>query len=164
VTFDGNKGKTAEFSRTMTFGSQYGKLPNAIRKGYSFAGWYTQPKGGTKVTSSMIFAVTNDQTLYAHWKKVTVKKAAIKSVNRLSGKKMKVTVKATSGAKGYQVIIATNSKFTKNKKILTGTSKIKTFKKLKKAKYYVKVRAYKLDSTGKKVYGAYSKVKQIRIK
>ena len=37
-------------------------------------------------------------------------------------------------------------------------------KKLKKGKtYYVRVRAYKKDSTGRKVYGKYSTVKKIKI-
>ena len=37
-------------------------------------------------------------------------------------------------------------------------------KKLKKGKtYYVRVRAYKKDSTGRKVYGKYSKVMKVKI-
>ena len=37
-------------------------------------------------------------------------------------------------------------------------------KRLKKGRtYYVKVRAYKVDSAKKKVYGAYSKTKSVKI-
>ncbi len=37
--------------------------------------------------------------------------------------------------------------------------------KLKSGKtYYVKVRAFQIDSAGKKVYGAYSAVKSIQVK
>ena len=71
----------------------------------------------------------------------------------------------TTGVKGYEITYATNSKFTKGKKVITTTKTSKTFTKLKKGKtYYVRVRAYKVDSTGKKVYGKYSSVKKIKIK
>ena len=44
-----------------------------------------------------------------------------------------------------------------------GTSK--TISKLRKNKtYYIKVRAYKKNASGKKVYSKYSKVKKIKIK
>ena len=40
-----------------------------------------------------------------------------------------------------------------------------TLKGLEKGKtYYVKVRAYQTDSTGKAVYGSYSKVISVKIK
>ena len=41
---------------------------------------------------------------------------------------------------------------------------IKTLSKLSKGKnYYVKVRAYKKDSTGAKVYGSFSGAKKVKI-
>ena len=50
-----------------------------------------------------------------------------------------------------------------NKKTTKKTSY--TIKNLKKGKiYYLRVRAYKLDSMGKKVYGKYSKVIKVKIK
>lgn len=68
---------------------------------------------------------------------------------------------------GYQVMIATNSKFTKSKNTYTVKSyktKSKTIKGLKKGKtYYVKVRAYKTYG-GKTQYGAWSKCKKIKCK
>ena len=33
--------------------------------GYTFDGWYTEPVGGSKVTTSTVF--TSDTTIYAHW-------------------------------------------------------------------------------------------------
>lgn len=39
--------------------------------GYTFDGWYTEPEGGSKVTTSTVF--TSDSTVYAHW---TVKSTA----------------------------------------------------------------------------------------
>mgnify|MGYP002572560651 CR=1 FL=1 len=39
-------------------------------EGYTFDGWYTEPVGGTKISTSTVF--TGDTTVYAHW---TVKNA-----------------------------------------------------------------------------------------
>lgn len=33
--------------------------------GYTFDGWYTEPVGGSKVSTSTVF--TSDSTIYAHW-------------------------------------------------------------------------------------------------
>ena len=82
-----------------------------------------------------------------------------------------LTVKWTkvSGAKGYEVSVSTNKKFTSGttkKGNVTSGSKISgTFKNLKKGtKYYVRVRAYKTDALGNKIYGSYSAVKSIKVK
>lgn len=41
-------------------------LPEApTMDGYTFDGWYTEPVGGTKVTTSTVF--NSDTTIYAHW-------------------------------------------------------------------------------------------------
>ena len=66
---------------------------------------------------------------------------------------------------GYQVAIATNSKFTKNVQtsiVSKSTIGSKKFTKLKKGTtYYVKVRAYTLVN-GKKIYGSWSDYKTIK--
>lgn len=78
---------------------------------------------------------------------------------------MAVSFKKVSGAKGYQILYATNSKFTKGKKNVSTKLTSKTLTKLKKGTtYYVKVRAYKTDSAGNKVYGSYSKAKKLKIR
>ena len=68
---------------------------------------------------------------------------------------------------GYQIQVATDKKFKKNKKTVTvakqNASK-KTVKKLKaKKKYFVRVRTYKTVN-GKKVYGKWSKIKSVKTK
>ena len=75
--------------------------------------------------------------------------------------------KKVSGVKGYQVQVATDKKFKKNKKTVNikkqKTTKT-TVKKLKaKKKYYVRIRTYKIVN-GKKVYSAWSKVKGVKTK
>ncbi len=101
-------------------------------------------------------------TIYVRPKKVSIYK-----VTSPKKRTLKATWKRDKKATGYQVVCATNKKFTKNKKTaLAGKSKTtsKTIKNLKKGKkYYVKVRAYK-TARGQKIYGSYSKVKTVRVK
>jgi uncharacterized repeat protein (TIGR02543 family) len=47
-----------------------GALPNAVRKGYKFLGWYTKKSGGKKITKST--KIKKNTTYYAHWKKLAV--------------------------------------------------------------------------------------------
>ena len=141
--------------------SYYGKkltLQNSTRKGYVFAGWYSDSKYKTKITSFS----SGNKVLYAKWSKVTVGKNTVKLVNN-STNKIKITYGAISKVKGYQIQYATNNKFT-GSKTKTTTSRSYTLTSLTKGKrYYVRVRGYKIDSTGNKVYGTWSAVKNIKI-
>ena len=98
----------------------------------------------------------------------TVKKPAkvkITKAKNVKTKKLTVKWKKTSKAKGYQIQIASNKKFTKGKKTKTLSKTTYSFKKLKKNKYYyVRVRAYVYNSNHKKVYGSWSTVKKVKIK
>ena len=94
------------------------------------------------------------------------KSASIKKV-KAAKKAISVIWKKVSGVKGYQVQVATDKKFKKNKKTVNikkqKTTKT-TVKKLKaKKKYYVRVRTYKIVN-GKKVYSSWSKVKSVKTK
>ena len=93
------------------------------------------------------------------------KKAKIKKVKGYK-KALEVRYAKVSGASGYQIQVATDKKFKKNKKTVTAKkskTKVKISKLKKKKKYYVRVRAYK-NVSGKKVYGAWSKVKTVKTK
>ena len=90
-------------------------------------------------------------------------------ITKTKGAKKKLTVnwKKISNATGYQIQVATDKKFTKNKKSVT-ISKNKTIsttiKKLKgKKKYYIRVRTYR-KVAGKKVYSSWSSVKNVKTK
>lgn len=79
---------------------------------------------------------------------------------------LKISWDKVAGAKGYQVRYATNKSFN-NSKVAYVSSKYssKTFTKLTSGKlYYVKVRAYTTNSEGKKIYGAYSSVKNLKVR
>lgn len=160
VKFD-SRGGSKVSSQKVSAGTKAKKPSNPKRGKYSFEGWYTSKNYKTKWDFSK--KVTKDMTLYAKWKKVSVKQVTINKVTNVSGKKMKVTLKKVSGAKGYEIRYSTNSNMKSSKRV-TSTSTGKTIKKLKKGKtYYVQARAYKKDSKGKKVYGSWSKKKTVTI-
>ena len=94
------------------------------------------------------------------------KSAKIKKV-KAAKKAVSVEWKKVSGVKGYQIQVATDKKFKKNKKTATvkkqKTTKV-TIKKLKaKKKYYVRMRTYK-TLNGKKIYSSWSKIKNVKTK
>ena len=143
-----SKGKTiakSNYTITKPKGRKaIGKYTYTIK----FKGDYT---GTKKLTLTIKPAKPTIQTPKAAKKAITVKWK--------KGKKAQVT--------GYQVMVATNSKFTKNKKTTTVKGYSKVSKKVTglkaKTKYYVKVRTYKTVK-GVKVYSDWSKVKQIKTK
>lgn len=94
------------------------------------------------------------------------KSAAIKKL-KSAKKAIAIEWKKVSGVNGYEIQVATDKKFKKNKKTVTvkkqKTTKV-TVKKLKaKKKYYVRIRTYKTVK-GKKVYSSWSKVKTVKTK
>lgn len=159
VIFNANGGSCSTKSKSYTTGSQLSTLPKATRTGYTFNGWYTKKAGGKKVGSSTL--VYGNATVYAQWTKVKVGKATISKLS-VGKKKVTVTTKKVSGAKGYQIRYGTKKNM-KGSKTVTTTVLKKTINKLKKGKrYYFQVRAYKKDSTGAKVYGSWSSKKQCK--
>lgn len=70
VTFDAGEGKAdAETARTDKDG-KLAELPDAVRDGYTFEGWFTAAEGGDAVTADTVF--DKNTTVYAHWKKNVV--------------------------------------------------------------------------------------------
>ena len=110
----------------------------------------------------------NDTATTSQVKKAVSKPKSTNTKNIKTAKKaISVTWKKVGGVKGYQIQVATDKKFKKNKKTVTvkkqKTTKT-TVKKLKaKKKYYVRVRTYKIVN-GKKVYSSWSKVKSVKTK
>ena len=90
-------------------------------------------------------------------------KVTIKSAKNVKKKTVVVKYKKATNAKGYQVWWATSKKFKKAKKKFTKNTNYKIKKLKKRQKYYIKVRAYNLNGKTK-VYGAFSKVKKVKIK
>lgn len=169
VTFHVNGGKalaSSKRTKQVTYGKTYGTLVTPKRNGYTFTGWYTKRSGGSKITKNTKVTITKATTLYAHWKKVTVGTVKQPTAKCTGTKKLKVTWKAVSGAKGYQIRYSTSKNFTKKTtRVLSQAKRTATMKKLKSGKkYYVQVKAYKLDSMGRKVYGKWSKTAVRKVK
>ncbi|MCR4691113.1 MAG: fibronectin type III domain-containing protein, partial [Lachnospiraceae bacterium] len=123
-----------------------------------------EPKPTPNPTPNPTPAPVPNPTSKAEEKVKAPKKATLKSAKRTSTTSIKLTLKKLS-ADGYQVQVATDKKFKNNKKSKSITKTSYTFKKLKKDKtYFVRVRAYNRDKNGKKVYGKWSKVKQVKVK
>lgn len=66
VVFDPNGGSVSPQTKTVTAGFAYGELPMPTYDGFIFLGWYT---GKTKITSSSIYDLNRDITLYAQWER-----------------------------------------------------------------------------------------------
>ncbi len=65
--FDPCDGARSFEDKTVTYDSRYGELPEAVRAGYSFLGWFTAKDGGDEITAEDTVKITADTTLYAHW-------------------------------------------------------------------------------------------------
>ena len=160
VNFKSNGGSSVS-KQYVQYNKAIKKPSNPKRSKYTFAGWYTD----SKLTKACDFntKIKSGKTLYAKWKKISLKQAVISKVQNVSGKKIKVTVKKVSGADGYQIQYSTKSNM-KSAKTVTSSKTTTTISKLSKGKkYYVRVKAYKKDSTGKKVAGKWSKVKNLKV-
>ena len=162
ITYKLNKGKNNASNPSTYYGKKV-TLKNPSRKGYAFAGWYTDAKFKKKITS-ISSSAKSEYVLYAKWTKVKVAKASLTSAKNSKSKQILLKYKKVSGAKGYEISYSTDKKF---KKVVTKKNTAKTsytISKLKKGKiYYVRIRAYKMDSTGKKVYGKYSSMKKVKV-
>ena len=89
-------------------------------------------------------------------------KVKIKSAKNKRGRKLLVKWAKLKGVKGYQIQYSKNKNFKgKKSKIVKKTSV--TLKRLtKKKKYYIRIRAYKINGS-KKVYGKWSSIKRVKI-
>lgn len=127
---------------------------------------------GYKITYKLGKRKNNDQNPEYYYNQKVNLKAASKKGYAFKGwyTDSKYTKKITTIAKNSKKNITVYAKWEKvvvekgavKKETVTGTSK--TLSKFSKGKnYYVKVRAYKKDSTGAKVYGSFSSVKKVKI-
>lgn len=127
---------------------------------------------GYKITYKLGKGKNNDQNPEYYYNQKVNLKAASKKGYAFKGwyTDSKYTKKITTIAKNSKKNITVYAKWEKvvvkkgavKKVTVTGTSK--TLSKLSKGKtYYVKVRAYRKDSTGAKVYGSFSSVKKVKI-
>lgn len=69
ITFDSTEGSIADSAKKqkINISGHLDSLPTASRSGYRLDGWYTEAKGGEKITTDTLF--TENTTVYAHWTK-----------------------------------------------------------------------------------------------
>lgn len=136
---------------------------NTLKKGRDYSVSY---KNNRKIGTATI--TIKGKGKYIGSKKVTFKITPKKTlIEKATAGRKKATLKwgKVSNSTGYQIVLATNRSFTKNKKeafVKKSTSKTVTKLKAKKT-YYIKVRAYKTVK-GKNIYAPYSKVLKLKTK
>ena len=156
-------GEIDDYSPRTYNGKQTVTLLKATKRNYFFKGWYTSAALKTKITT-IKKGKSGHKHLYAKWSKVKVKKARKPKVKNIKKKKIIATWKKTTSAKGYQLQYSTDKTFIENVKTKSTKKKSSTVKCDKKGTYYVHVRAYRLDSTGHKVYGLWSTPVTVKVK
>lgn len=69
VALDPNGGRISPYNDHVfrKVGESYGVLPEPIREGYKFLGWYTKPEKGSRVKETTKFTEDGDIVLYAQW-------------------------------------------------------------------------------------------------
>lgn len=65
--FDGNGGTPELQNKVVTFNTQIGELPAALKTGYDLTGWWNE-ETNEQITNSTIFDFANDFTFHARWK------------------------------------------------------------------------------------------------
>lgn len=163
--------ETANKYEVYMYNSKKKKYEN-LGTSYSNGGKvYGLQSGTTYKLQVRALRTVNGKTYYGPYSDVLKTTTATDKtkISKVKGAKKKLTVnwKKVSKATGYQVQVATDKKFKKNKKSLTISKNktiSKTIKKLNsKKKYYVRVRTYRKVG-GKKVYSSWSSVKNIKTK
>lgn len=163
VYFDANGGSVDTDHKSLMSEELYGPLPTPVRNGYRFNGWFTAPNGGTQIRPTTVVTAKTDSTLYASWSKVNVSKPSKPSAKNGKAKQIKLKLKRTKNAEGYQIQYA-KKKNMKSARIKNTKKLITTINKLSRGKvYYIRVRAYRTDSTGAKVYGPWSSKMKVRV-
>ena len=166
VSYYDQDGKTL---KAVKYVNEYEQAPRVElkKKGYTLDSYINMATNQKYNFGSL---VDRDLKLKAKWVKTKKPKKASFKLKSKKKKKVTVTFKKNTYAKGYQVKYSYSKKFKKKSKFKTktkNTSKTKTYtiKSLKSSKVlYVKARAYNKDSCGYKVYGKWSKRKNVYVK
>lgn len=166
-----NIGRTVKGAKKLAPGQYYVKLWCSLDddETYTMQIKLSKHVHDYKITQYSSFASYDCRICDYYYSQDYVKKPSKVSISKLTGQKKALTVKwkRPSNATGYQIQVATDKKFKKNKKTLTvnkSSTVSKKVTKLKgKKKYYVRVRSY-ITVDGKKKYSTWSAVKSVKTK
>ena len=156
-------GQISSADKTVLSDIYVGSLGTPVKKNALFLGWYTASVGGSQYTSTTIMPA-NNVTLYAHWEKVSVGRCRRPSAVNVKTRKAVITVRPVSYVKGYEFSWSIRRDMKKAKVKRTHSTKLTISRLTKNKTYYIRVRAYRSDSTGKRVYGKWSDIRTLRIK
>lgn len=164
IQYQLNNGKNHPSNPTSYRKGDHWKLKNPSKKGYLFLGWYSD-RNLTKKVNQITEEDTGIKYFYAKWKKVSVPRVQILRATSKKEGRLIVKLQNVKGAKGYQVEIFRDAALRKP----VGKARLKKqtgyFTKLPKGKaVFVRARCYMADSTGKIIYGDYSKAVKVKIK
>ena len=67
VSFNANGGTVHPASKRVTCDATYGWLPDPVRAGHHFSGWYDDSLNGSKIGFDTRVGAVGDHTLYARW-------------------------------------------------------------------------------------------------
>lgn len=131
------------------------RLKAPERSGYLFAGWYTDAGFHSRIET---LTQKKDYQLYAKWQKISLKVPKVTSLKKTVGTTLSVSYTRVQGAAGYEVSVSSDSGFRlpDTKKWITSAVQKNAGGLKKNMQYYTRIRAYRLDSAGKRVYGPYS--------
>ena len=149
-------------------------ISGSVSKGYTYA---------TESTDMHYAYDTETKTLYGTGKnsvllmtqdaysvdKLTAKpaKTSITGISNATAGKLVLTWKKSKGAKGYEIYrrTGTTGSYVRAAEIKSGSTVKYTNTKLKKGRtYYYRIRSYRYDKNGKKVYSGWSAVKSKKVK
>lgn len=160
LSFDSQGGSPAN-SKSVTYMSPYGELPNPTLDGYEFEGWYTSTEYDEQITANDSYLYVGNQTLYAKWKAneytVTFDTNGGTAVNNIIVTyNSKYGSLPTSVKPGYSLTWCLDSDLTTcidNDTLVTTTSDHKLFAKWIANKYDLVFNPVggELDTTGKEV-------------
>ncbi len=123
--------------------------------------------GKTTITVTVTVSSTGKKITKKYTLTVNPEKTAIKNVKSTGAGKMRISWKKNTSGQGYQFSYSSTKNFKKGTKAFNvsknSITTVTVTGLVQKAKYYVRVRSYKVVS-GKLYYGAWSKVKAVKIK
>jgi len=115
VTYLNEDEKTIYDIQEIEQGETLQNMPTPVREGYLFDGWYLMGEEQVKVSANT--TVSGNMSIVAHWKKVTVKETNIRKVKSMVNGTLYIKWGKVQKAEGYKIVLASNAKLTKGKKI-----------------------------------------------
>ena len=158
ITYHLNGGVTNKSNPSSYFRTDV-SLKNPTRAGYLFKGWYKDSSYTNGITKISKTSACN-YTLYAKWEKVTVSPSSIKYY-KSDGVGLRVYFSQIENADGYRIAYSHSSSFASGSVKYVYVEANKDAKLIRqsdcKRRYYVRIQAYRYDSTKKKIFSQYSK-------